>query len=398
MKYRSVLFSALILIISTVLLGISLTGRPARDHAQAGIEKSFTLRLTNPLAVPLPNQAVVIPVGDVAKRVPDFNALNCEFVAGGKAVPFQADDLDGDGKPDELAFVLTLPPGATALTGRYSPTGSRPNPFPVATYARLAWEIQNANIGWESNCAAYRFYWGQLEAFGKLDKTLIMALFTADYGYHNMQKWGMDILHVGDASGLGGISLWEGDNRVSTVNPAGKGENQYERKVITYGPVRTIARVEITQIGPAKAQYTVTLLMSAFTGNTYSRQDIIITSSAGGQVVYSPGIEKLPKDTWAMDKIKGYIENWGEGAPGAGEVGLAAIFNPAEYAGFGENDLDRYVKLAIPSGVKRTHWIFGGWHLGLTAPKPPQAAGWKSEVAETAARVLAPVKVEVATR
>jgi hypothetical protein len=396
MKHRPVLLSALIFSISIVLLGISPAGRPAR--AQSGFEKSFTIRLTNPLAVPLPHQAVVIPVADVAKSVPDFNALNCEFLAGGKAVPFQADDLEGDGQPDELAFVLTLPPGATALTVRYSPTGSRPNPFPVATYARLAWEKENANIGWESNSAAYRFYWGQLEAFGKLDKTLIMALFNADYGYHNMQKWGMDILHVGDASGLGGISLWEGEHRISTVNPAGKGENQYERKVIAYGPVRAVARVEITHIGPAKARYTVTLLMSAFTDNTYSRQDIIVTSSAGGQVVYSPGIEKLPKETWSMDRTKGYLENWGEGAPGAGEVGLAAIFNPAEYAGFAENGLDRYVKLTISSGVKRTHWIFGGWHEGLTAPKPPQAAGWKSEVAETAARLLAPVKVEIATR
>ena len=58
------------------------------------------------------------------------------------------------------------------------------------------------------------------------------------------------------------------------------------------------------------------------------------------------GIEKLPKETWSMDKEKGYIVTWGEGAPGAGEVGLAAIFNPAEFAGFAENELDRFVKLA----------------------------------------------------
>jgi len=395
-KKRPFVLSALIFTISLILLGMTLSSGPAR--AQAGLEKGFTLRLTNPLRTPLPNQAIVIPVADIVKSVPDFNAQDFELLAGTKAVPFQVDDLTGDGQPDELAFVLTLPPGATALAVRYSPTGSRPNPFPVRTYARLAWETQNANIGWESNSAAYRFYWGQFEAFGKLDKTLIMNLFSAGYTYHNIQPWGMDILHVGDAAGLGGISLWEGENRLSTVNPAGKGENQYERKVVAYGPVRSIARVDISHIGPAKAQYTVTLLMSCFNDNTYSRQDIIVTSSAGGQVVFSPGIEKLKNETWSWDKAKGYLENWGEGAPGAGEVGLAAVFNPAECVGFAETPLDRFVKLAIPSGAKRTYWIFGGWHEGLTAPKPPQAAGWKSEVAETAARVLAPVKVEVAAR
>jgi hypothetical protein len=208
----------------------------------------------------------------------------------------------------------------------------------------------------------------------------------------------MDILHVGDASGLGGINLWEGENRVSTVNPAGKGPNQYERKVIAAGPVRAVARVDITGIGPAAAQYTVTLLMSAFHDNTYSRQDIIVNSSAGGEVIYSPGLEKLPKETASVDKDKGYVATWGEGAPGAGEVGLAAIFDPAEYAGFAENDLDRYVKLSIPSGVKRTHWILGGWNQGLTAPAAPQGEGWAAEVAATAARVLAPVKIEIQAR
>jgi hypothetical protein len=398
MKKRPLFLAALIFIILTVALGISLKGGMTPAQTQPAFEKSFTLRLVNPLQVLLADHAVVIPVADIVNTVPDFNPLNCEVGSGPSAIPFQADDLDGDGKPDELAFIVTLPPGPTLLTCRYSKTGTRPNPFPVKTYARLAWETQNANIGWESNCAAYRFYWGQLEAFGKLDKTLIMAEFNATYGYHEMQKWGMDILHVGDASGLGGISLWEGENRISTVNPAGKGDNQYERKVIAAGPVRAVARVDISHIGPAKARYEVTLIMSAFTDNTYSRQDIIIKSSAGGQVVYSPGIEKLKNETWSTDKGKGYITTWGEGAPNAGEVGLAAIFSPAEHVGFAENNLDRYVKLAVPSGEKRTHWLLGGWHLGLTAPKPPQAANWAVEVAQTAARVLAPVKVEVKAR
>ena len=56
--------------------------------------------------------------------------------------------------------------------------------------------------------------------------------------------------------------------------------------------------------------------------NTCSRQDIIINSGAGGEVIYSPGIEKLPKETATVDKNKGYVATWGEGAPG--EVGLAA--------------------------------------------------------------------------
>ncbi len=386
----------LILTLSIVFIGNCRKGAERPGGAPTEPEKLFVLELSNPLQAELADQAVVIPLADLLSFVPDFNPMNCRLAGPrGEVLPFQMDDLDGDGKPDEVAFLATLPPGKSEIAVRYSPTGTKPPDFPVRTYARLAWETADANIGWESNRAAYRFYWGQLEAFGKLDERLIMSAFTADYGYHEMQDWGMDILHVGEASGLGGISLWEGEKRISTVNPAGKGGNQYTRKVIAAGPVRSIARVDITGIGPSEATYSVRLIMSAFTNNIYSRQDIVIQSSAGGSVVYSPGIEKLAEETWSMDQEKGYLATWGKGAPGAGDIGLALVFDPAEFAGFAETDLDRYVKLTIPAGEKRTHWICGGWHLGITAPQAPQAAGWVKKIEDLSARVRAPLAPKV---
>ncbi len=385
-----------ILTVSIISLGVSCKSEKVPPEPSGEPAKGFIIELTNPLPTPLEKHAVVIPVADILRAVPDFNAFNFGLTeAENQTLPYQVDDLDGDGKPDELAFVATLPPGPKEITCLYSTTGTRPNPFPAKTYARLAWETANANIGWESNRAAYRFYWGQLEGFGKLDESLIMAPFNANYAYHEMQPWGMDILHVGDASGLGGISLWEGDNRISTINPAGKGENVYERNVIAAGPVRAVARVDISHIGPAEAEYIVTLIMSAFTDNIYSRQDVLIRSSAGGQVVYSPGVEKLPQETWSVNEDTGYLATWGEGAPGAGEVGLALIFAPAEHAGFAENELDRYVKLALPSGEKRTHWIVAGWHLGITAPPPPQASNWAKAVEEISIRLTAPLNPRI---
>ncbi len=316
---------ALIFTISIVLLGISCKKGPVPPAAPSGFEKSLTITLTNPLETTLPNQAVVIPVGEIASTVADFNPLNCEFNAGGSAVPYQADDLDGDGKPDELAFVLSSALRARRpSTCRYSPTGSRPNPFPAATYARLAWEAVNANIGWESNSAAYRFYWGQLEAFGKLDKTLIMSLFTADYGYHNMQSWGMDILHVGDASGLGGISLWEGENRISTVNPAGKGiepiraqgdrrrtrpgrrPGRYQRHRAGQGAVHGHSpHVRLPRITPSRARTSSSPQAPAATSFT------------------APASRSSPRRRPPWTRTKAIVATWGEGAPGAGEVGLA---------------------------------------------------------------------------
>jgi len=366
-----------------------------KTEISSQLKEHFAIELTNPLSYSLLDQALVLEISQIKKHFADFNPLNCEFLDDQKKpVAFQVDDLNGDKEPDEIALLVNLNPGKNEIICNYGTDSLRPNNFPVRTYARLAWETADANIGWESNRAAYRFYWGQLEAFGKLDERLIMANFTADYGYHEMQDWGMDILHVGNASGLGGISIWEGETRISTINPAGKGTNQYTRKVISAGPVRSIVQVDIQNTNPPADKYKISLIMSAFVNNIYSQQDIWIFSPDQAQIIYSPGIEKLPKEEFILNKEKGYLANWGEGAPGAGEVGLALIFRSEEYVGFAENDLDRYVKLSTIPGEKRTFWIVGGWHQGIAAPEPPQASSWFKKICDLSTKLLCPLKME----
>ena len=83
-------------------------------------------------------------------------------------IPSQVDDLDGDGKGDELVWVKTLFPGENKVlvllhAGRSGPAGYTPR-----ADAAMNWDKgTKANIGWESDQAAYRFYYGQIEAFGK---------------------------------------------------------------------------------------------------------------------------------------------------------------------------------------------------------------------------------------
>lgn len=372
----------------------------AGDISSFGFKKQFVIEISNPGSLPLANHPVVLDIATVLKSVPDFSPSDFAlFEDSGKElkiIPSQADDLDQDANPEELAFLATLPAASTTrIICGYASDGKAALAVSPGTYARLAWEEQDANIGWESNCAAYRFYWGQLEAFGKLDNRLIMSTFDAQYTYHDMMDWGMDILKIGNASGLGAISIWENDTRIPTINAVGKGEVQYARKVVGAGPVRAIARVDITGIQPAESGYGVTLIMSAFTDNRFSRQDIVLRSAAGGNIVYSPGIQKLHGETWSWDKDKGFLATWGEGAQGAGEVGLGLMFSPESCAGFSENELDRYVKLSAEAGVKQTFWILGGWHQGIGAPAAPQADNWARDVEETGIRLRTPLGIRI---
>ncbi len=368
----------------------------AMDPTVLGLKSFFAIEIKNPSPLTLENYPLILKVKDIWKTVPDFQSyVHAIFEKVGEEYAYvrsQADDLDGDKYHDEIVVIKTLLPNSTTrLLCYYAPKGGITFQYPSKAYARLAWEPEQVNIGWESNLAAYRFYWGQLEAFGKVDDQLILRKLPADY--HTLQPWGMDILKIGSASGLGGISLWEGETRIPAMNPLGKGDVQIKRTVLAVGPLRSMAKVEMTNIKPAKADAKITLFMSAFADNAFSRQEIVIDAKPAGRVVYSPGLEKLAGETAFKDEKAGYLAVWGQGAEGAGEVGLAVIFDPKEYAGFAENDLDRYVKLAVPAGEKRVHWIFGGWERGVTAPLVPRAANWKLKVEDLAKRLLAPVKV-----
>jgi len=368
----------------------------AMDPTVLGLKSFFTIEIKNPTPLTLENYPLVLKVKDIWQTVPDFQSyVHAIFEKVGDEYAYvrsQADDLDGDKYHDEIVIVKTLLPNSTTrLLCYYAPKGGITFQYPSKAYARLAWEPEQVNIGWESNLAAYRFYWGQLEAFGKVDDQLILRKLPADY--HALQPWGMDILKIGEASGLGGISLWEGETRIPAMNPLGKGDVQIKRDVLAVGPLRSLAKVEMTNIKPAKADYKITLFMSAFADNAFSRQEIVIDAKPAGKVVYSPGLEKLEGETAFKDEKVGYLAVWGRGAQDAGEVGLAVIFDPKEYAGFAENALDRYVKLTVPAGEKRVHWIFGGWDRGVTAPPAPRAANWKLKIEDLAKRLLAPVKV-----
>jgi hypothetical protein len=117
-----------------------------------------------------------------------------------------------------------------------------------------------------------------------------------------------------------------------------------------------------------------------------------------GPVVYGPGIQKLAGETWSLEKDKGFIAVWGKGAQGAGEIGLAAIFDPADFAGIEEAVLDRSVKLNGSSGAWLTHWVVGAWERGISSPGVPAAKNWFRKVEGLAQRLLVPVKVEFKAR
>lgn len=385
----------LIALIITAAVAAGLAAAQAQTPRVLGFKKQFVIEITNPSPLALDNHAVVIDVAGIRASVAaDFNTYNYALFEekGGDytLVVSQADDLDKDRYHDEIVLIRTLSPSSTTrLLCYYSPDRSfQLMPTPKA-YARSAWETGGAEAGWESNLAAYKFVHGRIEFYGKLTAGLILKKFPVPE--NRLQDWGMDVVDAGDSAGLGGLILWDGSIRVPLF---GASAPQAKLTVLSPGPIRALVKAEYGGLRTAAGEVALTVFMSAFAESAVSRNDVVVSSKAAGPVTIGPGIQKLPGETWSLDKNKGFLAAWGKGAENAGEVGLAAIFQPSDFAGTDDTAVDRSIKLRGRNGRKLTYWVAGSWERGITSPGAPASKNWARRVEELAQRLLVPVKVE----
>ena len=152
--------------------------------------KCVKLAVTNPTDQDRPAEDIVVPVAELRKIAPDFyagsqivTATDASTVAEDAAVfhakelPSQVDDLDGDFKPDELAFQIDLKPHQTRIvTITWGPPDRifrLRGDYEPQTNAIFTKKIDG--MGWESKRNAFRLYFDQrnaIDLYGKPRPTL----------------------------------------------------------------------------------------------------------------------------------------------------------------------------------------------------------------------------------
>jgi hypothetical protein len=394
---RVVAFSVLM----SALAAVRAWAQP-QDPRSLGFKKQFVIEIKNPASLTLDNFPVILNVDDIRAFAPDFNSYNYAIFdeTGGdyRLVISQADNLNKDRIHEEIVFLRTLPPfSTTRLTCYYSPKGSFQLMMSTPkAYARLGGDPQNASLAWESNLAAFKLFNGGVGVYGKLYAGLVLMKLPADDS--KLQEWGMNLLPSGGFPGLGGLSLWAGKTQVPLAGGSGTGAPAARRTVLAAGPLRALVKAEYSGIRTGQAEYGAVVFYSAFADNPFSRQDVILTPKAGSPAVFSAGVQKLANEEVAFDKDKGFLAAWGRGLEGAGEVGLAILFAPAEFAGLDESGPERSVKLNARPGKKQTFWTVGGWGRGIVTAATPAAKNWAAKVGELGLKLRVPVEVRFKTR
>ncbi|MBI4581536.1 MAG: DUF4861 family protein [Planctomycetes bacterium] len=383
---------------------IATSARLPDTRAFGSFTRRIELRIGNHASRTRINWPVVIRLSQIRKSAADFNPDHCTVVAPGRwlewrPVPHQVDEVDASVGP-ELCFMADVPAdvGATyylyyspadggpsgqpetGLAGSRSHTGQADTAFPRRTGTAEDWVPPN--IGWESQRCAYRAYWGQFDFFGKKTDRLIYD----DIGnksYHDEVEWGIDALHVGGAAGLGGVTLYRGEQEWRAYNPAGEGEVRFVKRQLVKGPVRAAVDFAASNIVPDDPSLTVRMVCIIYAG----RQETEIRASVtggGSEVILAPGLVKLPRENTFADEKAGAFGSWGWQQEVIGDIGMAVIAPPAAVVKMVDAPEDRRMQCRPSSDGRLRWWIIGDWRRGRQHPIAPNIDNWRWEIGRLA--------------
>ncbi len=205
-----------------------------------------------------PAEDITVQVSDLVHVAPDFRATPIVVTTSDAStleedartletieLPSQADDLNGDGKSDEIAFQIDLKPNQTRIvTIAYGPAeviGHLRSMYPPRTAMKFSGRFEG--LGWESDQTAWRIYFDKrnaIDLYGKRRPGLYLDLFSSpDYVYHQKSPLGRDIFDVGESIGIGSVAALVNGQVVRVSDVA-----ERTWRILSSGPVRSIGEIE----------------------------------------------------------------------------------------------------------------------------------------------------------
>ncbi|MCD7711071.1 MAG: DUF4861 domain-containing protein [Porphyromonadaceae bacterium] len=324
MKRVSLLFTAL----ATVGLALPLAAQ----------EKSFYLQIENPWDQPKSDYPVVVQTADLKC---DFPILSATVFDGEQEIASQTDDLDRDGKGDEIAFLVELPAQAKKeIRIVVSAQEAAADRYPARVYAdmklvdksnkrekhpkismltvpgnvRIYNNLYHHGPAFESELVAYRLYFDQkqtVDIYGKYNKGLEIGL----TGWYPDDKqlasgFGNDVLVVGSSCGVGALKGWDAQQGKAThIEPV----LDRTARILAYGPVRTVCEMEARGWEYGGRRLTMTCRYILYGGHRDAQVDVFFDQPLE-QETFCTGVVKI-KDSQSYSDHQGLVGCWGTDWP-----------------------------------------------------------------------------------
>jgi hypothetical protein len=289
-----------------------------------------TLILENQLDIQRNDELVVIDRATLENRLGQIDEGQAVIVSvKGNAIASQLDDLDLDGRWDELAFVYDFAPKQRAeVSIRVAPASDLPQ-FPKRTnihFAKVvvrgeqyedltsAVRIKGTNTqvtqqhfqyegpGWENDKVGFRNYFDErngMDIWGKVTTDMVLHKVGIKDNYHVMQSWGMDILRVGNSLGAGALAVKYNGSLYRVTAPEGA-----TYQLVSNGPVRSIFNLNFEKINLNGHSVGLKHQISIVAGEYAYRSSVAVENAPSGLSVVT-GIVNIQTDHMHVLEVGG---------------------------------------------------------------------------------------------
>jgi len=397
--------------------------------------KSIKIVVSNPNETARAAANVVIPIVEIRKVAPDFKpgavivtVSDAQTVEEDAAVmqteelPSQTDDLDGDGKADELAFQVDLTAHQSRIVtisfGEEDRIWRLRKDYKQRTMALFSHKFEG--LAWESERVAFRIYFdprNAIDIYGKRRPTLQLPLYASpDYGYHNESPEGRDIFRIGDAIGIGAVAGMVNGKLVKVADVRDR-----KWRILASGPVRSIVELEYDGWNSGGKIIHLKSRITQWAGERGFEH--AISADCGDDFTFVTGLtarSEIPAMNSAKDARTVWVATWGKQvvAPGPtatemveGEnLGLAVLSN-AQGAAISSDGLNHLLEFHLRGGSAKWY-AMAAWDQEDSNMKiggaqqsfvlPPDAVATREQflkaVREQASRMELPTTFEILSK
>ena len=385
------------------------------------------------------NEPVAVKFSDMKKV--NFEVKSVTVKCKGKDVPCQLDDMDGNGRPDEVFFLADIKDKDTKtfevkLSAKEQGVKGKEQEDRIYTALQLRDkqdkhpdvlrveapgksnifnDIYMHGITLESDVVGYRIYFDHrqnIDLYGKKHRRIelpVTQFYTSEQ--QKQQDYGDDVLWAGDAIGCGSFKDWKKGQPENWTEVGVRGQ-----RVVTTGPLRTV--VEVYDLGVKEEDdllYDMHQYYTLYAGHRDMQVEVQFTPSSGKKPFekkfFCTGVQKVGETadeaTRKGHKSQGFVKkeglaaSWGCDYPDMGKkqqwapeaVGLA-VYVPKEYISETKEDKLNYLFVVQPD---KKHCL--RYHVSFCADKEDEgyhtAKDWFASLDDWKDQVNHPVTVKV---
>lgn len=365
--------------------------------------QSGKLVITNNSGVSRTEDPVVISRQEMSELIDIPNSgKKLALSIKGKPIPAQLDDLNQDGKWDELAFQLDIDrnskveikmkwvdpedepvfPKRVQLwfgvsenrDGKYQSVTRETRPD-VWTPGMQPPRYQMEGPSWENEKVGFRQYFdsrNQKDVFGKTKPGLVLDSVDRFYkDFHKPGPWGMDVLNTESSMGAGGFAMMDKGIPAPLVN------TEYVRyQQIAYGPARVMFDVVYEGWDVKGSKYNVRERVSIWAGKYWYKNEMVFTGFTGEKEI-AVGISASRKEVQPIYKTNNRaftsLCSHDRQSENDDMLGMGLLFSTKIFGGYGEtprfdplpkrDSLSHsiYATLKIRSGQPIEYQFFACW-------------------------------------